>query len=174
MKNLKQKGIILVLLTLLQASCGGSDNTSKRQEQLQLLIYLRNNQSPTSSTQAACFNFISAENTCITLPDGQSVSCTDSEISRIKSGIQTSDKRTDSILIGFFGCWKNCAILFNAANSICTTSKYPTTKSYREAQKSTSNTASVAWGSCMTTCNSGASEESGLKGTGATYPTQPF
>lgn len=173
MKKANQKWIVLSLLILLNF-CGGSDNTTKRQEQLQLLIYLRNNQAATSSTQSACFNFVLAESACITLPDSQTTTCSDSELTRIKNGIQTSDKRTDSILIGFFGCWKNCALLFNASNSICSSSKYPTTKSYREAQKSTASSGSVAWGTCMTTCNNGNSEESGLKGTGATYPTQPF
>jgi hypothetical protein len=155
-------------------SCGGGEDTKKKEQQVQLLLYLQNNKSANSTTQASCFNFTSTESTCIVLPDSQSTVCSDSELTRLKNGIQPSDKRTDSILIGFFGCWKNCALLFNATNSTCTGSKYPTTKTYRDAQKSTSTTASAAWGTCMTTCNNGNSEETGLKGTGATYPTQPF
>ncbi len=167
---------LLVLLStiLFFNSCSGGEDTKKREQQVQLLLYLQNNKSPNSTTQAACFNFASTENTCIILSDSQSTVCSDSELTRLKNGIQPTDKRTESILIGFFGCWKNCAFLFNATNSTCSGSKYPTTKTYRDAQKSTSTTASAAWGTCMTTCNNGNSEETGLKGTGATYPTQPF
>ena len=172
MKGIHYLVYFLILITI-HGKCGGGEDTKKREEQVQLLLYLQNNKTPNSSTQAACFNFASTESTCI-VADGQSTVCSDSELTRIKNGIQTSDKRTDSILIGFFNCWRNCAFLFNASNSICTGSKYPTTKTYRDAQKSTSNTASAAWGTCMTTCNNGNSEETGLKGTGATYPTQPF
>ncbi len=170
------KGIYLFALILFSFlfQCGGGEDTTKRAQQIQLLLYLQNNKTPSSSTQAACFNFAATERTCIVAADSQSTVCSDSELTRLKNAIQTTDKRTDSILIGFLGCWKNCALLFNATNSICMNSKYPTTKTYREAQKSTSTTASAAWGSCMTTCNNGNSEETGLKGTGATYPTQPF
>ena len=128
----------------------------------------------TKQPNSSCFHFAATENTCIVVSDSRSTVCSDSELTRLKNGIQTTDKRTDSILIGFLGCWKNCALLFNATNSVCTSSKYPTTKTYRDAQKSTSTTASAAWGGCMTTCNNGNSEEIGLEGTGATYPTQPF
>ena len=173
MKGIHYLVYFLIFITI-HGKCGGGEDTKKREQQVQLLVYLQNNKTPNSSTQAACFNFASAESTCIIAADSQSTVCSDSELTRLKNGIQTSDKRTDSILIGFFNCWRNCAILFNASNSICMGSKYPTTKTYRDAQKSTSNTASAAWGTCMTTCNNGNSEETGLKGTGATYPTQPF
>jgi hypothetical protein len=164
----------LIVFLLTAHACGGNNNSQKKQEQIQLLIYLQNNSNPTSTTQAACFNFASTENTCIIVSDNQTTTCSDSELTHLKNGIQPSTQRTDSTLIAFFGCWKSCALLFNTTNSICNGAKYPTTKTYRDAQKSTTNTASTAWGACMTKCNNGESEETGLKGTGATYPTQPF
>ncbi len=163
---------LVLLFVSLFSFCSRSGNEEKRKEQIQLILYLQDNKIPTSSSQAACFNFVSIENTCIVIPDSQSTTCSDSELLRLKNGIQPSDKRTDSTLIAFFSCWKNCALLFNVTNSICNEAKYPTTKTYRDAQKSTANAASAAWGACMIKCNNGENEETGLLGT--TYPTQPF
>lgn len=164
--------ISTVLIFLLFSFCSRSNNTEKSKEQVQLFLYLQENQAPTSTSQASCFSFVSIENTCIIAADSQLTTCSESELSRLKNAIQPSEQRTESNLIAFLNCWKNCALLFNLANPICSSAKFPTTKAYRDAQKSTSSTASGAWGACMTKCNNGQSEETGLLG--VTFPNQPF
>jgi hypothetical protein len=80
------KGIYLFALILFSFlfQCGGGEDTTKRAQQIQLLLYLQNNKTPNSSTQAACFNFAATERTCIVAADSQSTVCSDSELTRLK------------------------------------------------------------------------------------------
>jgi hypothetical protein len=165
---------ILTLLILIFLNCNRPDNSTQRQLELQFLLNYLQTRNPSSSVQSSCFNYMNTEALCITSPDPISNSCSDSELKRVRELINPTEKRTDAILLAFFSCWNKCVTLYNTADSICSGSKYATTKTYREKVKSGQTTASASWGSCMTTCNNGKSEEEGLKGSDATFTGQPF
>lgn len=166
--------ILLSILYLSIIQCNRDGNKAEKERETQFLInYLRNN-STSNPLQSACFQFTTSESTCIITPVDSSISCSNSEYDRLKLNITSTDKRTDSILIAFFNCWKACTIVYNANDNICSGSKYASTNTYREKMKSGSSIASISWGACMEKCNNGSSEEVGLKGTGAIYTGQPY
>jgi hypothetical protein len=57
MKGIHYLVYFLIFITI-HGKCGGGEDTKKREQQVQLLVYLQNNKTPNSSTQAACFNFL--------------------------------------------------------------------------------------------------------------------
>ncbi|MCB1179109.1 MAG: hypothetical protein KDK36_16100 [Leptospiraceae bacterium] len=169
MKSIILKVIYLILLSGI-ITCSPSKNN---EAQDQLITYWIN--SGGLNGENSCSNFASSENSCISSPDSILLTCSDSEVYRIKNIIEPPDKRTEVIMNAFFSCWSKCNILFNGNEAICLkNTKFSSSKAYRDAQRSGSTSASQTWGVCMNSCNKGDSTETGLAGTGASYPKSAY
>lgn len=160
---------ILFLFFFLNGNCRKSNEPDLKAQVISYLI----SQSLTNSG-TPCENFSLSEAACITSPDLNTVTCSSGEITRLKNLIEPSNLRTDPVLEKFFICWKNCNLLFNANEIICTGSKFSNNKAYREAQRSGTTNSSGNWGVCMNKCNKGEDVESGVKSTGATFPKTAY
>lgn len=120
-----------------------------------------------------CSNFAITESLCAANPDSSSVTCSDSQLEAVKKGIMPEEKRTDSVRNAYFTCWNRCNLVFNTNEPICnSSSKFKTTKNYRDAQKSDSTAQSKNWILCMNNCNKGGSQEQGL--TETYYPKPAY
>jgi hypothetical protein len=128
----------------------------------------------TTNTNNPCLNFSITESACVRVPESSTITCSDSEIDRLKSLIEPTSKRSNEILNKFFTCWKNCNVIFNSQESICNGEKFSTNKLYRDSQRSISTNSASAWGICMNRCNKGEDVESGLNTTGASYPKSAY
>lgn len=145
--------------------CSRNQNSQDRKNQLNSLLL---NQALGDSS-SPCSNFASSEIFCVANPDSILQTCSNEEFSRLRTGIEPPEKRTDETMNLFFLCWRGCNLIFNSTESICTSNaKFPSNRAYREAQKSGATAASQNWGICMNSCNKGESQE--LTGSGATYP----
>jgi hypothetical protein len=155
--------------------CPKNNNIEQRNRENQFILnYLRNQNSSSNPLDITCNNFANTESTCVIASDANSSTCQASEYSRLKSNITPETKRTDQILIAFYNCWRNCLNIYIASDRICSSSKYNTTKLFRDQVKSANNQPSVVWGTCMNSCNNGKSESEGLKGESVTYQGQPY
>lgn len=161
---------IAVFIGLL--NCTAKKRTYSQADQ-QIITYLLQNKQNIPGI-SGCLDFIAIENYCINIPDTSLVSCSESNINRIKQGIQPENQRIEEVLNAFFSCWKECNTIFNSNEPSCSGSKFQTTKQYRDAQKLASLTSSVTWGICMDKCNNGKSENETLKRSRATYTGTPF
>lgn len=150
----------------------GSSSTSP--EVAQFIYYYLQNQSVNAPGLTPCASFAASESACIVVATPVTTTCSDSELTRVQNGISPTNLRNSTIRDAFFSCWKKCNLLYNSLEAICTGSKFTDNKTYRNAQKSTSNTASISWTACMQKCNQGGSDEPGLQNTGATYPTPAY
>ncbi len=170
------QSFLLSFILLLLIACPRNNNSDQKKREDQFLInYLRNqNLSTSNPLDNACFNFANTEATCITLPDSNQSTCSLSEYNRLKLNILQVTKRNDTILTAFYNCWRNCLNIYIGSDRVCTSTKYNTTKSFRDQLKSAGNQSSVAWGTCMNSCNDGKSESEGLKGESVIFTGQPY
>lgn len=162
--------IIFIFITFVY-SC--RDKNENQQADSELLVYLLNTQT-SSSVRKSCNDFASIEQACVENPDLINVTCSDSELERIRKGIEPENKRNDEILSAFFDCWSKCNLLYNSQDSVCLNRSYSTSKVYRDSQKNGETQASISWGLCMEKCNQGESEESSLKDANVFYTSQVY
>lgn len=167
--------MILLCLFLILGQCGTRVREYSEGEKALLFFIFKNGGTINSSYTSGCSGFWNSEQLCIKSPDSLSSVCSDSELTRVKNGIEPSDKRTDKVLEAFYNCWMNCNLIFNASDSDCLNAKlFSTTKSYRDAQKAAKTQSSLNWGFCVEKCNSGKSNDPILIDAAATYPKPAY
>ncbi|MCB1158083.1 MAG: hypothetical protein KDK45_11315 [Leptospiraceae bacterium] len=162
--------IYIWIFILFFIACGGGSSKDPAETE-RVLSYILQNTDSGNPLKNACISFINVENLCILQPQTVLISCSDSELSRLKNLINPAEKRIDSVLISFFQCWKDCNTVYNTQEEFCK-EKFASTEVYRKSQKSGTSNASVIWQVCEKDCNSGKKDT--VKETGATFLETPF